>query len=71
MVASLETNIVEHLPAEPVADRLIDLEQRLGRGMEIIDERIIDGLPVDRYEEHWFSLLAEYERLYDMLHPAH
>lgn len=65
MVATYETSVVEQMPTVSIVDRLTDLEERLGRGMAMIDERVSAGLPVDRYEARWLSLLSEYERVYD------
>lgn len=45
---------------------LAEIETRLNRGWRMIDE---ESRPahVERLIEHWLTLLAEYERIYDEL----
>lgn len=64
VIATYETSMMVDAPIVDTVARLNDLELRLSRGMAIIDERLAEGLPVERYEEHWFGLLHEYESLY-------
>lgn len=51
----------------PPAVRLFELEERLERGLRLIDQRVASGLSVERHEQHWIDLLAEYELLFDSL----
>ena len=67
MVTAYETGVETNLPAPAIMDTLDDLEQRLERGLRIIDQREASGLSVDRHEMHWLALLKQYEALYDSL----
>ncbi len=67
MVAAYETGVEINLPATVVVETLDDLEQRLERGMRIIEQRSAAGQPVERHEDHWLALLKQYESLYDSL----
>ena len=42
-----------------------DLEARLERGLSVIADRQAAGLPIERLEEYWITLLQTYERLCD------
>lgn len=65
MVATYEVDVhVESGALSPVV-QLAELESRLARGFEMIDEHREAGLPVARLEEHWLKLLADYEFLHD------
>lgn len=68
MVATYETydsGVVLNVPADATAAEIQALEQRLQRGWAIIEERARDGQSVERLEDHWLTLLAEYETAYD------
>lgn len=65
MVATYDIDIhVESSGFGPIV-QLAELESRLARGFEMIDEHREAGLPVDKLEEHWLKLLADYELLFD------
>lgn len=67
MVTAYETGVDTNVPAPAIIETLDDLEQRLERGLRIIDQRNASGLPVERHEEHWLALLRQYEALFDSL----
>lgn len=52
---------------EPDAS-IAKLEARLERGLAVIAERDAAGLPVERLEEYWITLLHTYERHFDSQH---
>jgi hypothetical protein len=65
MVAMYDVDIhVESSSLGPVV-QVAELESRLARGFEMIDEHREAGLSVTRLEEHWLKLLADYELLCD------
>lgn len=67
MVAMYDVEVhFEPIALDPLA-QLAELQTRLVRGYEMIDEHCQAGLPVERLEEHWLSLLADYESLHDSL----
>lgn len=65
MVAMYESSVDISLPAPAITESLDELEQRLERGMRIIEQRSAAGLPIERHEVHWLELLRKYENLYD------
>lgn len=68
MVAMYDIDVhVESAGLGPLV-QLAELESRLARGFEMIDEHQEAGLPVVRLDEHWLKLLADYELLFDSLH---
>lgn len=67
MVAIQEVDISLGAAVSTPQSQLAELESRLARGYDMIDDHNAAGLPVARLEEHWLSLLAEYELLFDLL----
>lgn len=68
MIATYETaepDVVLSVSVEASGASVQYFEQRLERGWSIIDERSRDGQSVARLEDHWISLLAEYEAEFD------
>jgi hypothetical protein len=61
MVAVYDHEITIHAPQADPRELLNELTERLERGLHIIDKHKDAGLPVDHLEEHWISLLKDYE----------
>lgn len=67
MTASFEYDTSLQFPPDATQVVLADLALRLDRGLAIIEQRASAGQSVSRLEEHWISLLQEYERVFDSL----
>jgi hypothetical protein len=67
MEVTFEPDTMLATQALDVHAQLSDLEGRLSRGLAIIEDRRRTGAPYERHEDHWLSLLKEYEHLYDSL----
>jgi hypothetical protein len=65
MVAVYEYDVVVHTQqAEPLT--LVDeLAMRLERGLDMIEARKANGQSIERHEEHWITLLKDYELAFD------
>lgn len=67
MVAMYDIDVhVDSAGPGPVV-QLAELESRLARGFEMIEEHQEAGLPIGRFEDHWLKLLADYELQFDNL----
>lgn len=67
MVAVYDVDVtVEGVPGNPHS-QVQELEVRLARGYDMIEEHRLAGLSVVRLEEHWLGLLSDYENLVDVL----
>ena len=62
------TAVIE--PEVDLAQRQAHLYRRLEDGYQRIEAALGGGRDVTRWEELWFSLLAEYEQVSDELNPA-
>ena len=49
---------------------LAELEDRLQKGFEMIEEAMTNGVDVDNWERYWIDLLREYEQVSDELAAA-
>lgn len=68
MVAMYDVDVhVESGGLGPVV-QLTELESRLARGFEMIEEHREAGLSIAKLEEHWLKLLVDYELLFDGQH---
>ncbi|MBA2452904.1 MAG: hypothetical protein H0V47_07010 [Chloroflexia bacterium] len=65
MVAMYDVDVHVELGTLGPVVQLSELESRLARGYEMIDEYREAGLAVSKLEEHWLKLLADYELLYN------
>jgi hypothetical protein len=61
MVAVYDHETTVYAPQADPRELLNELTARLERGLDIIDKHKHAGLPVDHLEEHWISLLKDYE----------
>jgi hypothetical protein len=52
---------------EPVMERIAALELRLRNGYDKIGEAMLNGIPVQGWENAWLGVLAEYEQACDEL----
>ena len=67
MTTMVEYDTAVQMPPKTSQGVLADLALRLERGLAIIEQRASAGQSVSKLEEHWISLLQEYERVYDSL----
>lgn len=62
---SLMIDVPDHIST--LREELQVIETRLEEGYRMIDEALVNGKDVSRWERHWLKLLSDYERLYDAL----
>ncbi len=65
---TLESSVLIDVESRPIQLAVHELEFRLERGWNMIEERQMAGQNVARLEDHWFELLNQYQALLDGAH---
>lgn len=65
---TIESSVIIEAQSRPIQLAVHELEARLARGWDMIEERRNAGQNAARLEDHWFELLNQYQALLDGAH---